>query len=208
MREMRDKRDKGCLSMLASLLRAAEPCSRLVSLRRPEPTSAVTNGTIYLAKHCVLAICPFVIRRRLSSSLGWPGLSGGVTFPELSKLLNREDALSVPCYAVSSVFRRRALAGCGMLRTGVIRHFMSLYCLLHPSHQLARADVSPVVAADARAERTGARPSRAIVARRLRRLDLTSTLVRFLAGIKRESFPMQDEPERRTSFQHKMSLKA
>jgi hypothetical protein len=31
---------------------------------------------------------------------------------------------------------------------------------------LASADVSPVVVADARAERTGARPNRAVVARR------------------------------------------
>jgi hypothetical protein len=37
---------------------------------------------------------------------------------------------------------------------------------------------------------------------------LTSTVVRFLGRVERESFPMQDEPERRTSFQHKMSLKA
>jgi hypothetical protein len=64
--------------MLVSLLTGCSIALRL------EPTSAVTNGTIYLAKHCVLAICPFVIRRRLSSSLGWPGLSGGVTFPKLS----------------------------------------------------------------------------------------------------------------------------
>src|ERR1700691_888956 len=35
-----------------------------------------------------------------------------------------------------------------------------------------------------------------------------STVVRFLGGVESESFPMQDEPERRTSFQHKMSLKA
>jgi hypothetical protein len=38
--------------------------------------------------------------------------------------------------------------------------------------------------ADVRAERTGARPSRAIEARWLRRLNLTFTVVRFLAGIK------------------------
>ena len=33
------------------------------------------------------------------------------------------------------------------------------------------------------------------------------TLVRFLDLVQGESFPTQDEPERRTCFQHKMSLK-
>jgi hypothetical protein len=40
---------------------------------------------------------PFVIRRPWPSGLGWPGLSVGVVFPKLSKLLNQEDALSAPC---------------------------------------------------------------------------------------------------------------
>jgi hypothetical protein len=51
---------------------------------------------------------------------------------------------------------------------------------------LASAAISPVVAADARAEHANARPSRAVVARRLRRMDLTFKVVRFLNGIKRE----------------------
>src|ERR1700677_1118125 len=36
---------------------------------------------------------------------------------------------------------------------------------------------------------------------------LTSTVVRFWGCVERESLPMQDEPERRPCFQHKMSLK-
>ena len=35
----------------------------------------------------------------------------------------------------------------------------------------------------------------------------TPTVVRFLGFVERESFPMQDEPEGRPCFQHKMSLK-
>jgi hypothetical protein len=64
-----------------------------------------------------------------------------------------------------------------------------------------------VVGGNARVKRTGARLSRVVVAKRLRRLNVTPTLVRFLVGINPESFPTQDEPERRTCFQHKMSLK-
>jgi hypothetical protein len=46
----------------------------------------------------VLANVPYVIRR--PRPLAWDGLgmvSGGVVFPGLSKLLNQEDALGVPC---------------------------------------------------------------------------------------------------------------
>ena len=60
------------------------------------PLIPVTNGTISLPTRNVLAIVPFVIRRPWSSGLGWPGLSGVVAFPKLSKLLNQEDALSAP----------------------------------------------------------------------------------------------------------------
>jgi hypothetical protein len=56
----------------------------------------VTNGSISLPTRCVIAIVPFVIRRRLSRGPGWTGLSGGVAFPKLSKLLNQENALSAP----------------------------------------------------------------------------------------------------------------
>ena len=63
------------------------------------PTIFITgeNGTISLPTRWVLAIVPFVIRRPWSSLLGWPGLSRGVAFPKLSKLLNQEHALSAPC---------------------------------------------------------------------------------------------------------------
>ena len=50
---------------------------------------------------------------------------------------------------------------------------------------LASADVSPVVGGNARADHTDARPSRAVVVKRLRRLDLTFTVVRFLDFVER-----------------------
>jgi hypothetical protein len=71
----------------------------------------VTTGTICLLMRYVSAIVPFVTRRRFSSGLVGPGLSGRVAFPKLSKLLNQENALSAPCYAVNPALRRRALAG-------------------------------------------------------------------------------------------------
>jgi len=61
----------------------------------------------------VLANVPYVIRR--PCPLAWDGLgmvSGGVVFPELSKLLHQEDALGAPCLdTVIVALRRRALAG-------------------------------------------------------------------------------------------------
>jgi hypothetical protein len=81
------------------------------------PLLPVTKGTISLATRYILAIIPFVIRRRSSSGAVWPGLSGGVALPKLSKLLNQEDALSAPCVRVNSALRRRhprgALECCG-----------------------------------------------------------------------------------------------
>jgi hypothetical protein len=62
-------------------------------------------------------------------------------------------------------------------------------------------------AADARVERMGARPNRAVVVKTALTCVLTLTVVRFWNLVESESFPMQDEPERRTCFQHKMSLK-
>jgi hypothetical protein len=88
---------------------------------RLEPTYT-GDGTISLPTRYVLAIVPFVIRRPWSSGLGWPGLSGVVAFPKLSKLLNQEDALSAPCL---QHFRGKFCSpqaapsrGAGMLRTG------------------------------------------------------------------------------------------
>jgi hypothetical protein len=79
--------------------------------------------------------------------LGWPRLvSGGVVFPELSKLLNQEDALGAPCLdTVAPALRRRALAGAGILRTGVIRHFGVTLRLATPDIMLASADAFAVV---------------------------------------------------------------
>jgi hypothetical protein len=61
----------------------------------------------------VLADVPYVIRHPCplaGDSLGL--VSGGVVFPELSKLLNQEVALGAPCLdTVILALRRRALAG-------------------------------------------------------------------------------------------------
>jgi hypothetical protein len=75
------------------------------------PLLPVTKGTISLATRYMLAIIPFVIRRRLSSGAVCPGLSGGVALPKLSKLLNQEDALSAPCLRVNSALAGGTLAG-------------------------------------------------------------------------------------------------
>jgi len=73
-----------------------------------------------------------------------------------------------------------------MLEAGVIRHFdVALPFATPESSGWLSPRFPPVVAADARAERTGARPSRAVVANLIRRLNATLTVVRFLAGIKR-----------------------
>ena len=54
-----------------------------------------------------------------------------------------------------------------MFEAGVIRQFNFTLSFAAPeSSLLAGVDVSQVVAADARVERTGARPSRGVVARR------------------------------------------
>jgi hypothetical protein len=94
-----------------------------------------------------LADDPYVIRR--PRPLAWGGLglvSGGVVFPELSKLLNQEDALGAPCLDTGILaLRRRALAGAGILRTGVIRHFGVTLRLATPDIRLASADAFAVV---------------------------------------------------------------
>jgi hypothetical protein len=73
-------------------------------------------------------------------------VSGGVVFPGLSKLLHQEDALGVPCLdTVIVALRRRALAGAGILRTGVIRHFDVTLRLATPDIRPASADAFAVV---------------------------------------------------------------
>ena len=106
-----------------------------------------TNGTILLPTRCVSADVPFVIRRPCplaGDSLGL--VSGGVVFRELSKLLHQEDALGAPCLdTVIPALRRRALAGAGILRTGVIRHFGVTLRLATPDIRPASADAFAVV---------------------------------------------------------------
>jgi hypothetical protein len=74
--------------------------------------------------------------------LAWDGLgmvSGGVVFPGLSKLLNQEDALGVPCLdTVIVALRRRALAG---RRNAAERRHPSLRCHLtvcYTGHQAGK----------------------------------------------------------------------
>jgi hypothetical protein len=94
----------------------------------------------------VLANVPYVIRRPCplaGDSLGI--VSGGVVFPELSKLLHQEHALGAPCLdTVIVALRRRALAGSRMLRTGLI-HFEITLRLATPDIRLASTDAFAVV---------------------------------------------------------------
>jgi hypothetical protein len=84
-------------------------------------------------------LVPFVIRRPFSPGPGWPGFSGGASFPKLSKLLNQEDALSAPCLRGEFCSPQAAPSrGTGMLRTGVIRHFDVTLLFGTPSHHACR----------------------------------------------------------------------
>jgi hypothetical protein len=116
----------------------------------------------------VLAIVPFVTRRPQSSGRGWPGLTGGAASIKLSKLLNQEDALGAPCFRTSFCSPQAApFAGASMLRTGVIHHFVVTLAFATPKSSGLQALMSPGGwAADARVERTNARPSSAVVVRR------------------------------------------
>jgi hypothetical protein len=81
--------------------------------------------------------------------------------------------------AVISALRRHALARRGNAADGLHRHLMSHYGLLHRVIRRLSADASRWWAADARAEHTGARPNRAVMAKRRRHVVLTPTVVRF-----------------------------
>jgi hypothetical protein len=88
----------------------------------------------------VSANVPYAIRR--PCPLAWDGLgmvSGGVVFPGLSKRLNQEDALGVPCLdTVIVALRRRALAG---RRNAADRRHPSLRCHLtvcYTGHQAGK----------------------------------------------------------------------
>ena len=95
----------------------------------------------------VLADVPYVIRRPCPLAGDSLGLaSGGVVFLELSKLLRQEDALGAPCLdTVIVALRSRALAGAGILRTGVIRYFGGTLQLATPDIRPASADAFAVV---------------------------------------------------------------
>src|SRR6266851_4135354 len=85
-------------------------------------------------------------------------LRRGVLFPKLSKLLNQEDALSAPCSPRAP--SRGARNAADRLDPSLL---MSHYGLL-PNSSRRRALMScRWLAALARAERTDARPSRAVV---------------------------------------------
>src|SRR5277367_6820136 len=74
----------------------------------------------------------------------------------------------------------------GAQMLGRTRHFDCHFILCYTQVIMpASTDASRWLAADARAEGAGARPGRAVMARRLRRLIPTPTLVWFLDGIKR-----------------------
>jgi hypothetical protein len=151
---------------------------------RLEPTSTGDKRDDISAYSLVLAIVPFVIRR--------PPAPVGLGCPVVGCFPSCQNC-SIKRTPERTLLTRWILLSGGGALTGrsnaADRHYpslsLSLYRLLHRIIMLASADVSPVVAADARAERTGARPSRAVVVRRPRRLNLTHTVVRFLDGIKR-----------------------
>jgi hypothetical protein len=97
--------------------------------------------------------------------LAWGGLgmvSGGVVFRGLSKLLHQEDALGVPCLdTVMVALGRRGLAGgCGKAWSVAS---ISPYGLLHRTSGWQALMLSRWWVADARVERMGARPNRAVV---------------------------------------------
>src|ERR1700722_9414884 len=99
----------------------------------------------------------------VSFGLGGLGMvSGGVVFRGLSKLLHQEDALGVPCLDTAMVaLRRRGLAGgCGKAWPVAS---ISPYGLLHRTSGWQALMLSRWWVADARVERMGARPNRAVV---------------------------------------------
>jgi hypothetical protein len=101
----------------------------------------------------------------VSSGLGWPrdGVRwGGVS--GLSKLLNQEDALGVPCLdTVIVALRRRALSG---HRNAADRRYPLLRSHLRfatPDIRLASADAFAVVGGGCTGTAQGARPNRVVV---------------------------------------------
>src|ERR1700733_1365051 len=115
----------------------------------------------------VLVNVPFVIRRPCPLAGDNLGLvSGGVVFLGLSKLLNQEDALGAPYFfghgdSCSPQSRPRGAQGCCGQASSVTS--MSHYGLLHRTSGWQALMLSRWWAADARVERMGARPNRAVV---------------------------------------------
>jgi hypothetical protein len=105
---------------------------------------------------------------RLPASHRSVSASRGALFPRLSKLLHQENALGAPCLDSDSCSPLSAPSRA--LRSGGLSWQTLMFF---------------VVGGDARVKRTGAALNRVVGVRRLWRFDLTSTLVRFLAGIKR-----------------------
>jgi hypothetical protein len=105
-------------------------------------------------------------------------------FSELSKLLNQEDALSAPCFWRGFGSPHARLRGTQECCGGVIRVFeVKLRFATPKSSGWQALMLSRWLAADARAEGTDARPSRAVVTRRSRGVKLTPIIVRFLDGV-------------------------
>jgi hypothetical protein len=124
-------------------------------------------------------------------------------------MLHQESALGAPCLdTMILALRRRALAGRRILRTDVIRHFDITLRLATPDIMLTSADAFAVVVGGCTGRAHGCKAKQG--SRGKDCADgcfLTPTVVRFWDLVQRESLPMQDEPEGRTGFQHKMSLK-
>jgi hypothetical protein len=77
-------------------------------------------------------------------------------------VLNQEYALGAPCLVCDFCSPQAPSQGAGMLRTGVIRRFVSHLLLLHPGHHADMADAFSVVGGSARVKCTGAGPNRAV----------------------------------------------
>jgi hypothetical protein len=165
VRKKRKKRQKspGLLSAFAKKVRK----------KRTKRTKS-SVGTEFPAKRDDLSAYGLRIGERpvcpvsLSSGLGWPraGVRRCGVF-QIVKTAQSRDALSAPCLWVDFCSPQSRPRGAGMLRTDVIRHFDVTLPFASPKSSWRQAlMLSRWLAADARAERTGAKPSRAVVARR------------------------------------------
>ena len=157
----------------------------------PLPIGTVLLSSVWykrddlLPTRYVSANVPYLIRRRCP--VAWDGLgmvSGGLVFPGLSKLLHQEDALGVPCLdTVIVALRRRALAGRGMLRAGVIRHFDVTLRFATPDTRLVSADAFAVVGGGCTGSAHGCKANRAVVVKAALTCVVSSTVVRFLDDV-------------------------